>query len=103
MGVKDNQLAYVFWSGNPKVDSELQYESHLIPNHESRKIFNNEFLLSHDGESREYLIFSDGMLIGYHAVYNGGDKTKRRVVRYKLNPVRRGNLPFVHLNYPGNK
>ena len=103
VGVKDNELAYVFWSGDPKVDSELQYASHLIVNHESRKISNNKFLLSNDGDSKEYLIFSDGMLIGYHAVYNASDKIKRRVVHYKLNPVRRGNLPLVRLNYLGNK
>jgi len=103
IGVKDNELAYVFWSGVPKIDSELQYTSHLLRNHESSKISGNKFWLSNDSESQEYLIFSDGMLIGYHVVYNAGDKAKHRVIHYKLKPVRRGNLPLVRLNYPGNK
>lgn len=103
VGVGDNELAYVFWSGDPKADPELQYTSHLIRNHKTAKISDNKFWLSNDGESQEYLIFSEGKLIGYHVVYDDAGKTKRRVINYKLKPVQRGSLPLVRMNYPGNK
>ena len=103
IGVKDNELTYVFWSGDPQVDSELQYTSHVIRDHDLKSIDNNRYFLVNDTESQEYLEFSGGKLIGYYVVYSAGDGYKRRAIQYKLNPVRRGNLPFVRLNYPGNK
>lgn len=103
IGVKNSELAFVFWSGDPKIDSELQYTSQLIRNHGSRNITDNKFWLSNDSESQEFLSFSGGTLIGYHAVYNTSDKVKRRAVHYKLKLVRRGDFPLVRLNYPGNK
>lgn len=102
-GVEDSELAIVFWSGDPKIDSELQYTSHLIRNHKLQRISGNKFWLSNDDESQEYLIFSSGKLIEYHALYNSSDSAKRRTIHYKLKHVRRGNFPSVRLNYPGNK
>lgn len=103
IGVKDSELAFVFWGGDPKVDSELQYTSHLVRDHGSRNITDNKFWLSKNSESHEYLSFSGGKIIGYHVVYNASNKVKRRDIYYKLNLVRRGNFPFVRMNYPGNK
>ena len=103
IGVKDNELAYVFWSGDPKVDSELQYTSQVIREHNLKSIDNNKYLLINDSETQEYLAFSDGNLVGYYVVYRAGDGFKRRSISYKLKSVRRGNLPQVRLNYPGNK
>ncbi len=103
IGVKNSDLAYVFWSGDPKIDSDLQYTSHLIQNHDSKKINKNKYFLIKEAESQEYLEFSAGKLVGYYAVYSASDGFKGRVIRYNLKPVRRGNLPFVRLNYPGNE
>ncbi len=103
IGVKDDDFAYVFWSGDPKIDSELQYTSHVIRNYDLKSINKNRFFLVNDTESQEYLEFSDDKLVGYYVTYSAGDEYKRRAIHYKLKPVRRGNLPFVRLNYPGNK
>lgn len=103
MGIKDNELAYVFWSGDPKIDSELQYTSHLISNSNSKSVLGDKYFLVDDADSQEYLEFSDRGLSGYRAVYGAGDGVKRRVIHYQLIPVQRGNLPLVRLNYPGNK
>ena len=103
IGVEDRELAAVFWTGDPKMDSELQYTSRLIRNQKLQSISGNKFLLSNDDESQEYLIFSRGKLIEYHALYNSSDSAKRRTIHYKLKHVRRGNFPSVRLNYPGNK
>lgn len=103
IGVKDSELAFVFWGGDPKIDSELQYTSHLIRNHRSRNITDNKFWLSSDGESQEYLSFSGGKIVGYHVVYNASNTVKRRAIHYKLNLVQRGDFPLVRMNYPGNK
>ena len=103
MGIKDHELAYVFWSGDPKTDAELQYTSHLIRDNKLNYLSANKFWLNNSGDALEYLIFSEERLIGYHAEYKAGNKVERRTIHYKLKPVRRGNLPFVRLNYPGNK
>ncbi len=103
IGVKDNELAYVFWSGDPKSYSELQYTSQVIREHNLKRIDSNKYLLINDSNSQEYLAFSGGNLVSYYAVYSAGDGFKRRSIRYKLKSVRRGNLPLVRLNYPGNK
>ena len=48
IGIEDRELAAVFWSGDPKIDSELQYTSHLVRNHKSQNISGNKFWLSND-------------------------------------------------------
>ncbi|MET1257015.1 hypothetical protein [Aliikangiella maris] len=103
IGVKNDELAYVFWSGDPKIDSELQYTSHLIKNENLKRINKNRYFLDNDSESQEYLEFNGGRLIGYYVAYNSGDGYRHRTIHYKLKPVRRGNLPQVRLNYPGNE
>ncbi len=103
IGVKGSELAYVFWSGDPKIDPELQYASHLIKNHIAKKISDKKFWLNNDGESQEYFGFSEGNLTNYYVKYTTSNKDKVRIIQYTLKPVMRGNLPFVRLNYPGNK
>ncbi len=103
IGVEDSELAYVIWSGEPKIDSELQYTSHLVRNHDLRSVTENKFVLVDDEDSQEYLLFYDDKLAGYHGVYATGEGLKHRAIHYKLEPVQRGNLPKVRLNYPGNK
>jgi hypothetical protein len=101
--VKDGELAYVFWSGDPKIDSELQYTSYVIRAHHLKSINKNKYFLVNDTESKEYLEFSGGKLIGYYVLYSASDGNKRRFIHYKLKPIRRGDLLLVRLNYPGNK
>jgi hypothetical protein len=103
MGVEDDELTYVFWSGDQKIDSELQYTSQVIRNQDSKNINKNKYFLVNDSKSQEYLEFSGGKLVGYYVVYSAEDGYKRRAIHYELKPVRRGNLPQVRLNYPGNK
>ena len=103
IGVEDSQLAYVFWSGDPKLDAELQYSAQLIADHPEKMISKNTFWLNNDDDSKEYLLFSKGELSGYKVIYNVNDKNNRRVIHYTLKSVQRGNLPNVRLNYPGNR
>ena len=102
IGVENSQLAYVFWSGDPKIDAELQYTSHLIRNHQSSKISANKFWLNNEEITQEFLLFANGKLISYNVIYTMNDKKDVRQISYTLQPVQRGNLPNVRLNYPGN-
>lgn len=103
MGVKDSELAYVFWSGDPKIDPELQYSSFLIAPDSSTKIRSSRFWLNEDDESQEYLGFSGGKLTTYYAKYAVGNNGKVRTIEYTLKPVTRDSLPHVRLNYPENE
>jgi hypothetical protein len=102
-GVKNDQLAYVFWSGDPKVDPELQYTSHLVVDQSLTQVSNGKYLLNSDGDSHEYLVFSSGKLTEYHLIYKSSDKAGHRLIQYTLKPVQRGNLPLVRMNYPEGK
>lgn len=101
IGVEDNDLAYVFWSGDPEIDSELQYTSHLIANHKTKKISEGKFWLNNDKDIQEYLILYEGALQKYYIRYSV--RGKSREIQYTLTPVRRGSLPSFRMNYPGNK
>ena len=101
IGIKDNDLAYVFWSGDPEIDSELQYTSHLIANHKTKKISGGKFWLNNDKDIQEYLILYEGALQKYYIRYSV--RGKSREIQYTLTPVRRGSLPSFRMNYPGNK
>jgi hypothetical protein len=102
-GVKSDQLAYVFWSGNPKLDPELQYTSHPVGDQSLKQMSHNKYMLNIDGDSQEYLIFSGGKPNEYHLIYKSSNKTGHRIIQYTLKPVQRGNLPFVRMNYPESK
>lgn len=101
IGIGNHELAYVFWSGDPKIDSELQYTSHAIRS--NKPSLENTFWLNNDSDSEEYLIFKNGKLTEYHAAYATNNSTKIKRIHYQLEPVKRGNLPLVRMNYPGNK
>lgn len=103
MGVNDSELAYVFWSGDAKIDPELQYAAFLLAHSDVTKIYKSRFLLNEDDETQEYLGFSDGKLTTYNAKYTVGKKGHVKTVQYKLKLVERGSIPHVRLNYPGNK
>lgn len=103
MGVADAELAYVFWSGNPKLDPELQYEAHPVVSNSAPMLGENKFWLSNNDEVQEYFSFSNGKLTGYQVAYKTGNEGAVRKVHYQLTLVNRGSLPQVRLNYPGNK
>jgi len=89
IGIGNNEIGYVF-------------SSHTINNFQSQKVKDNRYYL--DGsEGSEYLVFSAGQLMAYHAVYEATDKSSQRKITYKLKEVKRGNLPSYRLNYPGNQ
>jgi hypothetical protein len=102
-GVKDYELAYVFWRGEPEIDPELQYTAQLIKQHSSVKLTGNKLWLNKDRNAQEYLSFSEGKLSQYYVKYMNSNTNVTRVIQYSLKPVQRSNLPFVRLNYPGNK
>jgi hypothetical protein len=102
-GIEDSEMAYVFWSGDPKIDPELQYSAQLIKNHVSLTLKSNKLWLNEDSDTQEYLGFSEGKLNHYFVKYTMGDNGATRTMEYSLKPVRRGSLPFVQLNYPGNQ
>lgn len=98
MGIGDTDLAYVFWSGDPTIDPELQYSAFLIRHAHSAKIEEGEFRLNNEEGAEEKLHFANGKLASYSAQYVSG-----RSVQYALKPVSRGALAHVRLNYPGNE
>lgn len=101
IGIDDDDIAYIFWSGYPEIDSELQYTSHLITNHATQNVTDGKFWLNKDQEIREYLIFRNGTLSEYYVEYS--DKSIARKIKYTLRPVRRGSKPSYRMNYPGNE
>ncbi|WP_027710280.1 hypothetical protein [Zooshikella ganghwensis] len=103
IGTKDAEIAYVFWSGDLKIDPELQYASHTIANHTEQRITNDKFWLNNSSDTEEYFGFSEGSLTSYFVKYTTGNKGDTRIIEYNLRPVIRSNLPHVRLNYPGNK
>lgn len=101
--IKDTDLAYIFWSGDATIDSALQYEAHLIKTNPSTKVEGGKLFLSADKDVQEYFTFSDDRLTEYSASYVVGKEKQVRVIQYTLKKVERDNVPFVRLNYPGNK
>ncbi len=99
-GIKDSELAYVFWSGDPKIDPELHYTAQLIERHTTKTLSNNKLWLNNDSNTQEYLSFSEGKLNHYFVKYTTGNNGATRTMQYSLKLVRRGSLPFVRLNYP---
>lgn len=101
-GIKDSELAYVFWSGAPEIDPELQYTAQLIKHHSTIKLTNNKLWLNKDSNTQEYLSFSEGKLNRYFVKYTTGNNGATRTIQYSLNPALRADYPHFHLNYPGN-
>lgn len=99
-GIKDSELAYVFWSGYPKIDSELQYAAQPIEHHTTIKLTDNKIWLNKDSNTQEYLDFSEGKLNHYFVKYTTGNNGATRTIQYSLKPTLRSNNPHFHLNYP---
>jgi hypothetical protein len=100
IGIKPSELGYVIWSGDPTIDSEFQYTSHLIPKHKSKSISENKYWITKDSDTQEYLTFSDGKLLSYDAIYNASSNRNRRTINYKLRSTKRDIFPSARLNYP---
>lgn len=95
-GVQDDQLAYVFWSGEPAQDPALQYSATPIAEQASRAISKDRFQLTDDADAQEYLLFTRGRLTEYHASYAASGRT----IHYKLEALRRSDLQMIRLDYP---
>jgi len=102
-GIKDSELAYVFWSGDPKIDPELQYTAQLIKHYTTVKLTNNKLWLSKDSNTQEYLSFSGDKLSRYFVKYTTGNNGVTRTIQYSLKLALRANQPHFRLDYPGNK
>lgn len=101
-GVKDREIALVFWTGDSKVDPELQYTAQLIKDHTRAKLSGEIIWLNDDKTTQEYLVLANHQLHRYVFKAMGKNKKVIRHIEYTLKPVLRGNLPHVRLNYPGD-
>lgn len=102
IGTGNDEIGYVFWSGDPNIDPELQYTSHTISNYQNKKIKDGRYYLN-GSQTSEYLVFSRGQITEYYSVYEEAGKSTQHKITYKLKEVKRGNLPNYRLNYPGNQ
>jgi hypothetical protein len=103
IGIKNSEIAYVFWSGDPVINPELQYTAQIIQNHTSSKLTDNKFWLNNNSNTQEYFGFKKGKLSHYYVKYIIGDKKVTRTIEYTLIPAIRSSEPHFRLNYPGNK
>ena len=103
LGIKDSDIAYVFWSGDPAINPELQYTAQLIQKHTTSKLTDNKLWLNNSGDTQEYFGFTKGNLSHYYVEYIIGNKKTTRTIEYTLIPAIRSNEPNFRLNYPGNK
>lgn len=100
-GLGRSQIGYVFWSGNPKLNADLQYESHRLSVAPSGTLDGEKLWLNRgDGGAREYLMISNGIPIRYVARFAATKGGNTRTIEYSLKPVRREDLPVIRLNYP---
>jgi hypothetical protein len=102
-GIKDSELAYVFWSGDPAIDSELQYTTHLIKHNATLNLSNHRLWLHKDANWHEYLVFSGGKPDRYVAVYMDDKKGVTRNIEYSLKRTKRANHPRYLLSYPDSR
>lgn len=102
-GIDDSQLALVVWSGDINKDSELEYTAQLIENHTKTEFSDGKIWLTKDKNIEEYFTISNSALKGYTLKTTEPNATGSREIHYQLQPVRRGNMPHVRLNYPGRE
>lgn len=102
-GTKNTEIALVFWSGDITQTPELQYTAHRLKRYSKNHILDNKIWITKEQTIIEYLKLKDNTLSKYVLKIIGPNKTIVRNISYSLKPVRRGNLPKVRLNYPGNK
>lgn len=103
IGVPDSEIAYVFWSGDPAIDPELQYTAHLIEKFNASQIADNRYWLNNTNSTQEYFSFSKGKLSNYYLMHTSGNTATPRIIEYTLTPAQRSSEPRYRLNYPGNK
>lgn len=103
MGIKDSDIAYVFWSGDPSIDPELQYTAQLIQDISTSKLTDDKFWLNNSSDIQEYFGFSKGKIRHYYLKYTGGNMAASRTIVYTLIPAMRSSEPRFRLNYPGNR
>lgn len=103
IGIENSDFGYVFWSGDPSIEPELQYQSYTFSQPSNALILDNELVLNDDGQFREYILLAEDGIIEYHGETLETETTQARKVHYVLEPTRRGKQPSVRLNYPGNQ
>ena len=103
IGIEDSDIAYVFWSGDPAIDPELQYTAQLINDISTSRLTDGKFWLNNNSRTQEYFGFTNNKLSHYYLKHVGGNKNASRVIEYTLIPARRSSEPDFRLNYPGNK
>ncbi len=102
-GIKNTELAFVFWTGDSKIDPELQYTAQLIKGHAKINQSDNKIWLTNNKTTQEFFILEHDQLTRYVLKTAAGSSNNTRNIEYILKPVQRGNFPQVRLNYPGNQ
>jgi len=71
-GVDDDELAYVFWSGDAKVGGELTYEAGSVGNVLSISS-DEKYWLNKSDDTEEYLTLHNGEIKEYYVKYRVGN------------------------------
>lgn len=103
IGIEDSDIAYVFWSGDPAIDPELQYTAQLVNNISTSTLIDDKFWLDNSSNTQEYFGFTKDKLSHYYLKYVSGGNNTPRLIEYTLVPAMRSSEPDFRLNYPGNK
>jgi hypothetical protein len=102
-GISDSEMAYVFWSGDPKNDPELQYAAQSIKYPTTLDLSKNKLWLNRDSTTQEYLIFCDGKLDKYFVEYMTEKGRVTRRIQYTLKTTKRTDHSHLQLSYPDEK
>jgi hypothetical protein len=102
-GIKNTEIALIFWTGDLTQTPELQYTARLLKKNQNKQLSDNKFWITKGNTASEYFIIKNNKLNKYVLEVTEKNQTTVRNISYTLKPVIRGNLPYVRLNYPGNK
>ncbi|MCP4748772.1 MAG: hypothetical protein GY874_21955 [Desulfobacteraceae bacterium] len=101
-GIKEGEISLVFWTGDYRIDPNLQYTSELIKIHEKTKLSGSKIWLTDNKTTQEYFVLVDNKLSRYVLIMKGKNKKIIRHIEYTLEPTIRSNMPHVKLNYPND-
>ena len=103
-GIKDSELALVFWSGL-KADTEMTYTAQKLIDHKTLHRTTDKVWLTNGDAEREYFLLNDETVVEYHLEVlkkTASGKINKRTIVYRLKPTNRSKHPELKLDYPGN-
>ena len=103
-GVKDDEIALVFWSGD--IGEELLYQARKIDIDVNDGGLRDKIIISETELEHEYLFTKRNDIVGYgltlYSPATGAEKPSA-VYNFTLQPANRSALPSYRMNYPGNQ